>query len=48
LATAQVRDKIKALGGEPQPKSPEDFAAYIVAQYQRWGEVIRITGVTLN
>jgi tripartite-type tricarboxylate transporter receptor subunit TctC len=48
LASSQVRGRIMALGGEPQPKSVEEFAAFIVSQYQRWGEVIRITGVTLN
>jgi tripartite-type tricarboxylate transporter receptor subunit TctC len=48
LGTAAVRSRITGLGGEPQPKSVADFAAYIAAQYQRWGEVIRITGVTLN
>jgi tripartite-type tricarboxylate transporter receptor subunit TctC len=48
LASPQVRGRIMALGGEPQPKSVEEFAAFIVSQYQRWGEVIRITGVTLN
>jgi hypothetical protein len=36
------------LGGEPQPESVADFARYIVAQYQRWGEVLRVTGVKLN
>jgi tripartite-type tricarboxylate transporter receptor subunit TctC len=48
LASPQVRGRIMALGGEPQPKSVEEFAAFIASQYQRWGEVIRITGVTLN
>jgi tripartite-type tricarboxylate transporter receptor subunit TctC len=48
LATAGVRDKIIGLGGEPQPKSVQDFAAFIADQYKRWGDVIRITGVTLN
>ena len=48
LATAAMRDRILALGGEPQPKSVDEFAAFIASQYQRWGEVIRITGVTLK
>jgi tripartite-type tricarboxylate transporter receptor subunit TctC len=48
LATPELRNKIIALGGEPQPLSVADFAAYIVSQYKRWGDVIRITGVTLN
>jgi tripartite-type tricarboxylate transporter receptor subunit TctC len=48
LATPALRDKITRLGGQPQPESVADFAAYIVSQYKRWGDVIRITGVTLN
>ena len=48
LATPEMRNKIIGLGGEPEPKSVADFAAFIVSQYQRWGEVLRITGVTLN
>jgi tripartite-type tricarboxylate transporter receptor subunit TctC len=48
LTTPQLRDKIIELGGTPEPKSVADFAAYIPAQYKRWGEVIRITGVHLD
>src|SRR5579862_4474119 len=48
LATPELQDELKELGGEPQPKSVADFAAFIADQYKRWGEVIRITGVTLN
>jgi tripartite-type tricarboxylate transporter receptor subunit TctC len=48
LATPELRNKIVGLGGEPQPLSVADFAAYIASQYKRWGDVIRITGVTLN
>jgi len=48
LATSQLRDRLKELGGQPEPKTPQDFAAYIVSQYKRWGDVIRITGVTLD
>jgi tripartite-type tricarboxylate transporter receptor subunit TctC len=48
LAAPQLRDKIIELGGMPEPKSVADFAAFIPAQYKRWGEVIRITGVHLD
>jgi tripartite-type tricarboxylate transporter receptor subunit TctC len=48
LATPELRNKIIGLGGEPQPKSVAEFAGFIAEQYKRWGEVIRITGVTLN
>jgi tripartite-type tricarboxylate transporter receptor subunit TctC len=48
LATAELKSKIIGLGGEPEPKTVAEYAAYIADQYQRWGEVIRITGVTLQ
>lgn len=48
LADPDLRNKIIRLGGEPQPMTVKDFAAYIASQYKRWGEVIRITGVTLD
>ncbi len=48
LATPELRQKIIKLGGEPEPKSVADFAAYIADQYKRWGDVIRITGVKLD
>jgi tripartite-type tricarboxylate transporter receptor subunit TctC len=48
LATPDIKNKIKRLGGEPEPKSVSDFAAFIVSQYKSWGDVIRVTGVKLN
>ena len=48
LATPALRNKIVALGGQPQPESVIAFAAFIASQYKRWGDVIRITGVKLN
>jgi tripartite-type tricarboxylate transporter receptor subunit TctC len=48
LATPEVRGKIVELGGEPEPKSVQEFADFLASQYKRWGEVIRVTGVTLN
>jgi tripartite-type tricarboxylate transporter receptor subunit TctC len=48
LAAPAVRNRIIGLGGEPEPKSQQEFAAFIVAQKQRWGDVIRMTGVTVQ
>ena len=48
LATPELQQKIKRLGGVPEPRSVQEFADYIADQYKRWGEVLRITGVTLN
>jgi tripartite-type tricarboxylate transporter receptor subunit TctC len=48
LATPELQNKIRQLGGFPLPKSVARFSAFIVDQYKRWGEVIRIAGATLN
>ena len=48
LTDPQVRNRIIGLGGVPQPMSTTDFAAFIVEQTNRWGEIIRVTGVKLE
>lgn len=48
LADSQVRARITGLGGVPEPMPPSDFAAFIAGQVQRWGDIIRITGVKLE
>jgi tripartite-type tricarboxylate transporter receptor subunit TctC len=48
LADPQVQKRIVDLGGVPRPMSRQAFAAFIADQTQRWGEVIRVTGVTVE
>jgi tripartite-type tricarboxylate transporter receptor subunit TctC len=48
LADADVRRRIADLGGEARPSTPQEFAAFIAAQKQRWGDVIRVTGVKIE
>jgi tripartite-type tricarboxylate transporter receptor subunit TctC len=48
LATPQLRDKITELGGMPEPKTVQQFADFMAAQYKLWGEVIRVTGVKMD
>lgn len=48
LNDSQVRNRIIGLGGIPQAMSRQDFAAFIAQQSQRWGDIIRITGVKLE
>ncbi len=48
LADPQMRSRITGLGGVPQPMSPQDFALFIAEQVQRWGDIIRVTGVKLE
>lgn len=43
-----MRNRITGLGGVPQPMSPNDFALFIAEQVQRWGDIIRVTGVKLE
>jgi tripartite-type tricarboxylate transporter receptor subunit TctC len=48
LANADVRRRIADLGGEPRPTTPQEFGAFLAAEKQRWGEVIRVTGVKVE
>jgi tripartite-type tricarboxylate transporter receptor subunit TctC len=48
LATRELQDKIKRLGGVPEPRTVKEFSDFIADQYKRWGEVLRVTGVTLD
>lgn len=48
LADPAVKKRLVDLGGVPRPESTQAFAAFIKDQVQRWGEVIRVTGVKLE
>jgi tripartite-type tricarboxylate transporter receptor subunit TctC len=41
LATPALRDRINALGGEPAPMTPAQFAAKAAEDSQRFGAIIR-------
>jgi tripartite-type tricarboxylate transporter receptor subunit TctC len=43
-----VRDKLQTLDVEVATDTPEAFARIVKADYERWGQVIRSTGFTLN
>jgi tripartite-type tricarboxylate transporter receptor subunit TctC len=48
LKDPTVRDKLQNLDIEVATDTPEAFAKIVKADYQRWGEVIRSTGFTLD
>jgi tripartite-type tricarboxylate transporter receptor subunit TctC len=48
LDQREVQEKLKELGVESRGLSPEEFDAYLKAEYKRWGAVIRKAGITLN
>jgi tripartite-type tricarboxylate transporter receptor subunit TctC len=48
FADKAFRERIYAQGSEPIGNSPEAFKAFIAAEYQRWGELIRAAGIKLE
>ncbi len=45
LGDADVRERFSADGAEPVGGSPLDFAAYLKADYEKWGKVVKETGI---
>lgn len=49
LESPEVREKIEAgVGGSPVGNSPEEFAADVRKDLERWGRVVRESGVKIN
>ena len=44
----EVRKLLAPTGMEPDPDTPEQFAAYLKADYDKWGKVVRESGATVN
>jgi tripartite-type tricarboxylate transporter receptor subunit TctC len=45
LRTAEVRQELAALGAEPVGDTPEEFAAFLMADMARWGKIIQDKGI---
>jgi tripartite-type tricarboxylate transporter receptor subunit TctC len=45
MASAEGRDWFPSIGAEPGAMTPDEFAAFIRAEYTKWGTVIRETGI---
>ena len=45
LALADVRQRLDALGFEPVGSSPEEFRKFLRADFDKWGEIIRIAKI---
>jgi tripartite-type tricarboxylate transporter receptor subunit TctC len=48
LATPSVVERFKAAGADPEPSSPQAFAAYIRNESAKWAHVIRAKGIRLD
>jgi tripartite-type tricarboxylate transporter receptor subunit TctC len=45
MQSKEVVERFTAIGATVHTSTPEEFAAYIRAEYSRWGEVIRKAGI---
>ena len=43
-----VREKFRALSVEPIPMTPAQMATFVKDETQRWGDVIKKTGVVVD
>jgi len=48
VRTDEVKKLLAPTGMEPAPDTPEQFAAYVKADYDKWGKVVRDSGATVN
>jgi tripartite-type tricarboxylate transporter receptor subunit TctC len=48
FADKSFRQRIYEQGSEPVGSSPDAFKAFIAAEYQRWGELIRVAGIKIE
>jgi tripartite-type tricarboxylate transporter receptor subunit TctC len=48
LASADLRKRLVDLGAEPLGSSPAEFAAYVGAEYRRWGAFAKESGIRLD
>lgn len=44
LREPEVVERLRSLGTEPRPTTPEAFAAYLRAELAKWAEVVRVSG----
>jgi tripartite-type tricarboxylate transporter receptor subunit TctC len=48
LAAPDIRNRMQPEGAEFIGNTPEQFAAFLREEYQRWGELIKVSGVSVE
>src|ERR1700688_1097082 len=48
LADPPLKAKIKDLGGEPMPMTPAEFGKFLAAETEKWGKVVKFSGIKPN
>ena len=48
LQDAELQQSFRAAGVEASPMNPQELAAFMQAEHEKWGKVVRDTGATVN
>jgi tripartite-type tricarboxylate transporter receptor subunit TctC len=48
LNSPDVKAKLAVQGAEPLGSTPEEYGQYIQTEIARWGQVVKLTGATLD
>ncbi|TMH38336.1 MAG: hypothetical protein E6H59_11405 [Betaproteobacteria bacterium] len=48
MGTDEVKKLLAPTGMEPDPDTPAQFGAYLKADYDKWGKVVRDSGATVQ
>jgi tripartite-type tricarboxylate transporter receptor subunit TctC len=48
LADPQLKAKIKDMGGEPMPMTPAEFGKFLAEETEKWGKVVKFSGIKPN
>jgi tripartite-type tricarboxylate transporter receptor subunit TctC len=44
----EVSGALQASGAEPSPLGPDEFAAFVKSEVEKWAKVVAATGMTAN
>lgn len=48
LLAAELRDRLSTLGAEPAATTPEQFAAFLKSESEKWSRVTKRAGIYHN
>jgi tripartite-type tricarboxylate transporter receptor subunit TctC len=48
VRTPEVSGALQASGAEPSPLVPDEFAAFVKSEVEKWAQVVAVTGMTAN
>ncbi len=48
MASPDLVKRFVDLGAEPMASSPEEFGAFVKAEYQHWGKLIKDAGIRIE